>query len=146
MTDDLANESAARNLLRAIKERNPRERPKLVAIALQAYVDEGGRFEKLPRKILEEAIRMEYNPGYGYASGKASRLVEELLKAGWLENRQTKNNGVPGIWYLRIERLDPTDNITRMTQAVRAANDIRSSYPDPKLRQLIAKLLGHDEP
>ncbi len=141
----MANEGAARNLLQATQERNPRERPKLVAIALRAYTDEDGRFGKIPRKILEDA--MPKRDGYsGYSERKAARLVAELLRDGWLENRQTQKNSAPGIWYLRVERLNPADDITRMTQAIRAVNDIRSSYPDPKLRRLIAELLGRDEP
>ncbi len=144
VTDGKSDESAACNLLEAIQERNRRERPKLVAIALRAYTDEDGRFGKIPRKILCDAIpRPSYSSGY--PEGKASRLVEELLREGWLENRQTRNNGVPGIWYLKVERLDPTDDVTRMTQAVRAVNDIQESYPDPKLRRLITELLSHDE-
>lgn len=128
-------------LLQAINERNPRERPKLVAIALRAYTREDGYFDRLPRDILQDAIPRK---GLGYASGKASRLIEELRKTGWLENRQTIN-GAPGLWYLNVERLNPADDTSLMVQAVQAVSDVRKSYPDPKLRQLIVELLGREE-
>ena len=137
-------EGAANNLLEANQESDPRLRSRLVAIALQAYADEDGRFGKIPRNILGSVIPRRFR-GDGYPEGKASRLVEELLREGWLENRQTMNNGVPGIWYLNVGRLDPTDDVTRMTWAVRAVSDIKKSYPDPKLRELIAELLSHEE-
>lgn len=146
MADDAVHKGKDHTLWQATEERNPHNRAKLVATALQAYAGEDGRFNMPPRKILERVIpNLNFSDARSYASGRASRLVQELLKAGWLENKQTVN-GAAGIWYLNVERLGPTDDATRMTQAVRAVNDIRALYPDPKLRQLIAQLLERDEP